>query len=284
MIDPDQPVFFLSNRAGDEEWIVAPNAEAALDRFTAQYGSDSIVTGQRCKERTLCARCGGSQASLGASYEDRDTPGGEGPCGDIHRWITVAHHCRHGRLNVAIFDGGRLTHDGIVGPGLPLRRFPIGAQPYISELMNPETTFRNLTPHRVTIFPPKSMDHVVHIPTARVISAAEAANCPPGELHYPESWHIEPDETPARVEVHEKPISVAGDVYRGIPLSVVDYGDVTGLPAPVLGTIYIVSYMVRMACPDRYDLASPGELVRDKDGRPIGCKTLHVTHDRPQQP
>lgn len=49
---------------------------------------------------------------------------------------------------------------------------------------------------------------------------------------------------------------------------------VIGLPEPVFGVVWIVSAMVREACPERKDLASPGELIRDEKGNPIGCKGL----------
>lgn len=53
-------------------------------------------------------------------------------------------------------------------------------------------------------------------------------------------------------------------------------GDVTGLPEPVAGTLYIVSAQVRLAVPERSDVASPGNLVRNQDGQPIGCSGLVV--------
>lgn len=37
------------------------------------------------------------------------------------------------------------------------------------------------------------------------------------------------------------------------------------------GSIFIVSSMVRIASPNRKDLASPGNLIRDDKGQPIGC-------------
>lgn len=49
---------------------------------------------------------------------------------------------------------------------------------------------------------------------------------------------------------------------------------VIGLPEPTFGVVWIVSAMVREACPDRKDLASPGELIRDEKGNPTGCKGL----------
>ena len=51
-------------------------------------------------------------------------------------------------------------------------------------------------------------------------------------------------------------------------------GEVENLPAPAWGTIWIVSAMVREACPDRKDLASPGELIRDDKGQPVACRGL----------
>jgi hypothetical protein len=63
------------------------------------------------------------------------------------------------------------------------------------------------------------------------------------------------------------------DPIGGVETSAVSYGKVTGLPAPVEGVFYIVSGMVAAAAP-RPDVLSPGELVRDENGRPVGCKGL----------
>ena len=62
------------------------------------------------------------------------------------------------------------------------------------------------------------------------------------------------------------------DNVDGIDLYEVAYGDVSGLPKQVEDTFYIVSMPVRLALPTRKDLLSPGELVRDTEGKPIGCK------------
>ena len=62
----------------------------------------------------------------------------------------------------------------------------------------------------------------------------------------------------------------------GVPLVRATFGEVTGLPAPEEGTMYVVSAMVRAALPGRTDLASPGDLVRDEAGQVIGCKSLIV--------
>lgn len=52
------------------------------------------------------------------------------------------------------------------------------------------------------------------------------------------------------------------------------YGKVVDLPDPVDGVVYIVSGKVRAALPERYDLASPGDQIRDADGKIIGVKNL----------
>lgn len=70
--------------------------------------------------------------------------------------------------------------------------------------------------------------------------------------------------------------SVSRDSGLGFSLNVVEYGEVTGLPDAVDGVTLVVSAMVRSALPGRLDLASPGELVRDAEGKPLGCKGLNV--------
>lgn len=49
------------------------------------------------------------------------------------------------------------------------------------------------------------------------------------------------------------------------------YGLVHNLPEPKPGVIYIVSLLVQQAAPHRDDLWSPGQLVRDEKGLPVGC-------------
>lgn len=52
------------------------------------------------------------------------------------------------------------------------------------------------------------------------------------------------------------------------------FGEVVDLPSPEAGVHLLVSALVRSACPDRPDLVSPGPLVRDADGRAVGCRGL----------
>ena len=72
----------------------------------------------------------------------------------------------------------------------------------------------------------------------------------------------------ARVAATFSPAGEAG----GVQLFRRTFGEVTGLPAPQDGVLLIVSALVADAAKDRTDLVSPGELVRNSDGQPIGCK------------
>lgn len=58
----------------------------------------------------------------------------------------------------------------------------------------------------------------------------------------------------------------------GVQLFRRTFGEVTGLPPETAGVMFIVSALVATAAPHRVDLVSPGELVRNADGQPIGCK------------
>ena len=78
--------------------------------------------------------------------------------------------------------------------------------------------------------------------------------------------------TVARVVVEHREIGK----HAGVPLLVGDYGAVFSLPEPQIGVLYIVSAAVRSALPHRQDLASPAHLVRDEDGRIIGCLALEI--------
>lgn len=98
----------------------------------------------------------------------------------------------------------------------------------------------NLTPHEINIY---SDDSVFTVP-------------PSGSV--------------ARVDVRQ--------VKRGRigPINVFEstYGRVVGLPDPAPDTVFIVSAMVRQAASERADLYSPGDLVRNDKGQPVGCNGL----------
>lgn len=103
------------------------------------------------------------------------------------------------------------------------------------------TIIKNLTPHTLNIHHPTGVETV------------------------PASGEV------ARVSVEYRE---AGVVAWGIPVYKAEYGEVTGLPEPEAGTIYVVSGMVQSQVPHRADVYSPGDLVRDAEGRPVGCKGL----------
>ena len=80
----------------------------------------------------------------------------------------------------------------------------------------------------------------------------------------------------------EVSIRVASDTtpvgqLAGINYTGTEYGDPVGLPPEREDTYYIVSKMVKDACPERRDLLVPSEQVRDDKGRIIGCKSLSLT-------
>ena len=60
----------------------------------------------------------------------------------------------------------------------------------------------------------------------------------------------------------------------GIPLFRTCYGNVTDLPPAEDGKLYVVSGLLKAACPDRKDLLTPAKQIRDEAGRVIGCEGL----------
>lgn len=62
----------------------------------------------------------------------------------------------------------------------------------------------------------------------------------------------------------------------GLPLFSTTFGEVVGLPDAQDGVLLVVSALVRQAVSHRKDVVSPGELVRDDSGTPVGCKGLTV--------
>lgn len=80
---------------------------------------------------------------------------------------------------------------------------------------------------------------------------------------------VAPSGTVARVSQSDTVV----DTVDGVDILAVTYGDLDGLPDPVDGTMYIVSGMVRAAT-DRADVLSPGPLIRNDAGQPIGCRGL----------
>lgn len=88
----------------------------------------------------------------------------------------------------------------------------------------------------------------------------------------PEEIASFPSSGVARCAVVSKEIGeIAG---TGIKLYLTEFGKVEGLPEPQQETIYIVSMLVRDAALGQSDLYSPGQLLRNEAGQPIGCLGL----------
>jgi hypothetical protein len=70
----------------------------------------------------------------------------------------------------------------------------------------------------------------------------------------------------------------SGPLTSGVEVPLVKraWGPIEGLPAPQFRTLFIVSSLVAQAAwsQGRRDVVAPGELVRDPEGRVIGCKNL----------
>lgn len=81
---------------------------------------------------------------------------------------------------------------------------------------------------------------------------------------------IAPSGVIPRVSVKTVPSGEIG----GIPLFRNEYGNVVDLPDPVDGTLYVVSGLLKSACPNRTDLVVPARQIRDEAGRIIGCEGL----------
>lgn len=70
--------------------------------------------------------------------------------------------------------------------------------------------------------------------------------------------------------------NIVGVLPDGTFLSKTVFGDPEGLPEFKEGTFYIVSQLVKSALPERTDLLVPAEMIRDDEGKIIGCKSLGI--------
>jgi len=61
-----------------------------------------------------------------------------------------------------------------------------------------------------------------------------------------------------------------------VPLVTTTYGQVTDLPEPDGATRYIVSRVVRSACPERDDLLVPTRFTRDQAGNIVAARALSL--------
>jgi hypothetical protein len=70
-----------------------------------------------------------------------------------------------------------------------------------------------------------------------------------------------------------------GENEKEITFYAPSVGEVEGLPDTEDDTYLIVSAMVRTALPNRLDLVSPGNLVRDDNGNVIGCDGFDCNYE-----
>ena len=87
------------------------------------------------------------------------------------------------------------------------------------------------------------------------------------------NWkNIPVDGPPARCSVTSTKVFT----INGIHVNKTTFGQVVDLPEATDGAVFIVSRIVKEACPERSDLLCAGEMIRDKDGKVVGCKGLSV--------
>jgi hypothetical protein len=82
---------------------------------------------------------------------------------------------------------------------------------------------------------------------------------------------------PAARVVMDPPIPAGVVTIDGMDVPIVSTssaGQVTGLPQPQPGTLFLVSLQVAKACPDRDDLVVTNDAVRGDGGQIIGCRSL----------
>ena len=84
---------------------------------------------------------------------------------------------------------------------------------------------------------------------------------------------IPPSGTIARVKVSLEETAV---LDPGVQIYSATYGEVENLPEPKPGVSYVVSGLVAAAAP-RPDVFSPGDLIRDDEGKPVGCRGLKAS-------
>ena len=111
-----------------------------------------------------------------------------------------------------------------------------------------ETIYRNLTPHALYIRTTDG-EYITIDPDPRGVARVIYDRLPPEQV---------------RIDGHEISVAVAGAPR-----------EIIGLPEPEENVILIVAKAVSDAAPaGRGDLMSPGRLLRDADGKVVGCDGL----------
>jgi hypothetical protein len=114
----------------------------------------------------------------------------------------------------------------------------------------------NCTPHEVTLVG-EDGGIILRIPPSGIVARCREEQAPAGEV----------------TVLPGGPLTTEGVT---IPLIRRTWGEIEGLPPAQLRTIYVTSSLVAQAAwaQGRRDVVAPGELVRDSEGRVIGCKNL----------
>jgi hypothetical protein len=108
----------------------------------------------------------------------------------------------------------------------------------------------NLTPHALNLMPEGPDGPVVTIPPSGLVARCAVD----------------------RVQVDT--VTVDG---ISVPVNQTWFGEVSDLPEPQPDTIFVVSTLVAQAVPDYQDVFIVDDVVRDEQGRIIGCRALaHV--------
>lgn len=113
----------------------------------------------------------------------------------------------------------------------------------------------NLTPHNITVVG-DSGETILTIPSAGVV---------------------------ARCSTKRERVATLGVGNFNVPIHWTTFGEVVDLPEPQDGTVYIVSRVVAEARRDRDDLLVPDDLVRDEEGRIVGCRGFSVVASSTQR-
>lgn len=119
----------------------------------------------------------------------------------------------------------------------------------------------NLTPHTINILRAglSGYEEIVSIPKSGIEARLDVTRKVVGNETFVNGKHL---------------VDPTADPMGGVVFFNSDFGEPTGLPAQVKNTIYIVSSLFRTGF-DRPDLWVPGELIRDEEGKPIGCLGLN---------
>lgn len=119
-----------------------------------------------------------------------------------------------------------------------------------------EMSLINMTPHAVLVFGSEVPDVVgpEHTPVLTIPACGNQV----------------------RLQQVEAQVGLLEEGGHMVPEIRVQFGAAQGLPEPMPGVLYIVSSLVLQALPDRDDLRVPARLVRDAQGRVVGCRALGV--------